>query len=75
MKNENLVCLETDKTGKFALDTRENFMNKMEKHIESDEVITEKEIKWTITTHYQNNKSRRKYRSDKKDKMKPKNKG
>ena len=26
MKNENLVCVETDKTGKFALDTKENYI-------------------------------------------------
>jgi hypothetical protein len=44
MKNENLVCVETDKTGKFALDTKENYVNKVRKHIKMDEVITSKEV-------------------------------
>ena len=44
MKTENLVCLETDKTGKFALDTKENYINKIKKHIAMDEVITTKEV-------------------------------
>ena len=44
MKKENLVCVETDKTGKFALDTKENYVNKVKKHIEMDEVITSKEV-------------------------------
>ena len=44
MKTENLVCVETDKTGKFALDTKANYMNKINKHIEMDEVITTKEV-------------------------------
>ena len=29
MKKENLVCVETDKTGKFALDTKENYVKKI----------------------------------------------
>jgi hypothetical protein len=33
MKNDNLVCFETDKTGKFALDRKENYVKKMRKHI------------------------------------------
>ena len=33
MKAEDLVCIETDKTGKFALDTKENYMKKIQKHI------------------------------------------
>ena len=45
MKNENLVCVETDKTGKFALDTKENYIAKLQKHIENDEVITSKEVR------------------------------
>jgi hypothetical protein len=44
MKNENLVCVETDKTGKFALDTKENYMKKVRKHIDMDEVISTKEV-------------------------------
>ena len=44
MKNENLVCIETDKTGKFALDKKENYIDKIQKHINMDEVITTKEV-------------------------------
>ena len=44
MKNENLVCVETDKTGKFALDTKENYINKINKHISNDEVIAAKDV-------------------------------
>ena len=44
MKNDNLVCVETDKTGKFALDTKENYMKKVRKHINMDEVISTKEV-------------------------------
>ena len=44
MENENLVCVETDKTGKFSLDTKENYVKKVKKHIEMDEVITSREV-------------------------------
>ena len=44
MKKEDLVCIETDKTGKFALDTKLNYMNKMQKHIEHDQIITTKDV-------------------------------
>ena len=45
MENENLVCFETDKTGKFALDTKENYNRKMKKHIADDESINMKEVR------------------------------
>ena len=45
MKNENLLCVETDKTGKLALDTKENYMKKVRKHIYMNEVISTKEVK------------------------------
>ena len=45
MKNENLVCIETDKTGKFALDRKENYIEKIHEHIEMDEVISSKQVK------------------------------
>ena len=32
MKNDDLVCFETEKTGKFALDKKENYVKKMRKH-------------------------------------------
>ena len=44
MKNENLVCVETDKTGKLALDTKENYIKKVRKHIDINEVISTKEV-------------------------------
>jgi hypothetical protein len=45
MKDEDIVCFETDKTGKLALDKKENYVKKMDKHIETDEIITMKEVK------------------------------
>ena len=45
IKEEELVCYKTDKTGYLALDTQENFANKMEKHIENDKVVSDKEVK------------------------------
>jgi hypothetical protein len=45
MKEEELVCFETDKTGKFALDTKANYIKKMEKHMKNDEIITMKEVR------------------------------
>ena len=45
MKEENLVCFKTDKTGYLALDTQESLAKKMEKHIKDDKVIDEKEVK------------------------------
>ena len=44
IKNEDLVCLETDKTGKFALDTKKNYITKVQKHIEKDAIISIKEV-------------------------------
>ena len=45
MKDEKLVCYETDKTGKFTLDTLENYSKKMEKHTKCDKMLSEKELK------------------------------
>ena len=45
IKGLKLVCFKTDKTGYLALDTQENFAIKMDKHIENDKVISEKEVK------------------------------
>ena len=45
MKKEELVCFETDKTGKFALDKKENYVRKMKKHIEKDITINMKEVR------------------------------
>ena len=45
MKDEELVCFKTDKTGYLALDTQANLENKMAKHIENDKVIKERQLK------------------------------
>ena len=45
IKQENLICSQTDKTGKMTLDTLENVTKKMKKHIQNDKVINEKEVK------------------------------
>ena len=45
IKEEELVCFKTDKTGYLALDTQDNFAAKMEKHIEKDIIISEKKVK------------------------------
>jgi hypothetical protein len=42
---EGLICSQTDKTGRLTLDTLENMTEKMEKHVENDKVIIEKEVK------------------------------
>ena len=39
------MCYKTDKTGKLALDTVENYSEKMRKHINDDKTITAKDIK------------------------------
>ena len=39
MKAEDLVCIETDKTGKFALDTKENYMKKIQKDISKYKIV------------------------------------
>ena len=44
INNEGLVCYKTDKTGKLAVDTLENYSSKMEKHTKDDINITEKKI-------------------------------
>ena len=45
MKDEDIVCFETDKTGKFALDTKTNYVRKMEKHVENDDIVSMKEVR------------------------------
>lgn len=45
MDKDNLICYETDKTGKRVLDTVENYAKKMMKHIENDEIILEKKVR------------------------------
>ena len=45
IKEESLVCSQTDKTGKLTLDTVENVAKKMEKHIQDDKIINEKKVK------------------------------
>ena len=45
MEEENLVCFETDKTGKFALDTKDNYVRKMKKHIVNDKSINMREVR------------------------------
>ena len=45
IKKEGLVCGETDKTGKLTLDTLENVVKKMDKHIKNDKVLNEKEVR------------------------------
>ena len=42
MKEEDLVIFNTDKTGHFTLNTKENYIQSMKKHVEKDKVITEK---------------------------------
>ena len=44
MNSESLVCYKTDKTGKFVIDTIENYSAKMEKHTKNDVDIAEKRI-------------------------------
>ena len=45
IKEEDLVCFESDKTGNLKLDKRDSYMMKMQKHIANDEVISEKEVR------------------------------
>ena len=45
MNEEELVCYKTDKTGYLVLDTQENLVKKMEKHIKNDRVIDAKEVR------------------------------
>ena len=40
---DNLVIYETDKTGKFVIDSLENMENKMKKHFENDDIIDGKD--------------------------------
>ena len=44
LKTEGLVCYKTDKTGKSAIDTIDNYATKMEKNIENDAEITLKKV-------------------------------
>ena len=45
LKNEGLVCEQTEKTGKFTIDILQNVVEKMEKHIKDDKVINEKKVR------------------------------
>ena len=45
IKEDGLVCYKTDKTGKLAIDTLENYATKMNKHIKDDIEITEKKMR------------------------------
>ena len=45
MKDEDLVCMETDKTGKFGLDKKENYVRKMKKHMKNDDTIKMKDVR------------------------------
>jgi uncharacterized protein YwbE len=45
IRQEGLVCSQTDKTGKLTLDTVDNIVKKMEKHIHEDKIINEKEAR------------------------------
>ena len=45
IKEEGLTYGETDKTGRMTLDTLENLSKKMDKHIEEDKILNEKEVK------------------------------
>ena len=41
---ENLTIYETDKTGKFVVDTTDNYENKMKVHIETDAILTSSQV-------------------------------
>ena len=43
MKEQGVVVHPTDKSGRFSIDTRENYINCMREHIEKDSVIAENE--------------------------------
>ena len=45
IKQEGLVCSQTDKTGKLTLDTVDNVVKKMDKHIQNDKIINEKQVR------------------------------
>ena len=45
MDEEKMICFETDKTGHLTLDTQENFVKKMGKHIKNDDVVSMKEVR------------------------------
>ena len=45
IKDENLVCYKTDKTGNLALDNIENYSEKMKKHIKDDKIVSSKNLK------------------------------
>ena len=42
---EKLVIYETDKTGNLVVDTLENVEAKMKKHVENDEIISDRKIR------------------------------
>ena len=45
LEKENLICYETDKTGKLVVDSVKNYSDKMMKNIANDEIITEEKVK------------------------------
>ena len=45
MAEENLICYKTDKTGKLALDTVQNYSEKIEKHIKDDKIVSPKSLR------------------------------
>ena len=45
MIGNQIISYETDKTGKRVIDTVENYLDKIRKHIVNDETILEKKIR------------------------------
>ena len=44
IKSENLVCIETDKTGRFALDRKAKYITKIKKHIKLMKFFQERKL-------------------------------
>ena len=42
-KRKDLIIAQTDKSGRFSIDSRDNYMEAMQTHIENDDTITEEE--------------------------------
>ena len=43
MKNKDIVIMSTDKSGRHAVDTTDNYRESVEPHIENDIIISKKE--------------------------------
>ena len=43
-RNKSLVVFNSDKTGYFTLNTKENYVESMKKHVEKDKKVTKKQI-------------------------------